>query len=601
MAKDGVLLEKGSPEYNKLSKAQKDLLDYVIDQKAQLDKYMEVDKNVLLKSGAGFWETFQKQGLFKAYANYITSNYNLRNVKVKYTDPETGKVSDEYFGDVENLLATFAKKSHIKKVQAGVLLTKYNLAARSGLSKKVHSDGEAMDGRGGKGKYFLAPDGRLISMFSGDFKGDFTENYYETFMKYAQDAVFSKHMSPLMPTLTGVEMFYRAMGSKAENVSAFLDVVKKGRFLGETKESGLGEGADAALRLLRKWTSWRFIAFNIPANIWNIAVGEYNQFRADGGATYLKGKKRFFESLVKGKKNAKAINILKKYAPDIVSDTDRIDPEKHLGRYFDMLAFGGQQLGEGLIRGSAIIGKLSTEHYNWFDNKGNLKGSAEEVKEREAIVKAEIDKYRAEAEKIQGRYSDVDKRNFAYYELGQFFGQFKVWLPEWMSERFANKYIDADGVTRVGSVTNMWNYGMRDFMRDITKKEFYTSSDPKHLAARKQIRGMIITATLIGAYLSVSDDEEDKEMSHLLDKALQNISSIYRMDNNQFMISQPAAAMATVTDFAKAVNAAFHLAQYKKSNGDVEAGDFKAPDMFFKLVPGNRLVKNAEEFLGDNE
>ena len=146
-----------------------------------------------------------------------------------------------------------------------VYITKYNLLARSGLNKRMHSDGESIDKKQAKGKYFLAPDGKLVSMFGGEFKGDFTENYYETFMRYAQDAVFSKNMSPLMPTLTGVEMFYKSMGSKAENVSKFLDVVKKGKFLGETKESGGGELIDATLRLLRKWTSWRFIAFNIPS------------------------------------------------------------------------------------------------------------------------------------------------------------------------------------------------------------------------------------------------------------------------------------------------------------------------------------------------
>lgn len=588
LAKDGKLVEKGSPEYAKLSKAQKDLLDFITEKKSGMDQYMDTDSNALLKSGAGFIETFQKSGLFKAYANYITSNHNLRNVKVSFKNPETGKTTDEYFGDVEAILNQYGKNGSIKKVEAMTLLTRYNLKARKGLEIS----------KGSKGKYFLKPDGTLVSMFGGEFKGDFTENYYETFMKYAQDAVFSKNMSPLIPTLTGVEMLYKSMGNDKENVSKFLDVVKRGKFLGETIESGLGEKADKVLRVLRKWTSWRFIAFNIPANVWNIMVGEYNQFRADGLSEYARGKNRFFKSMLKGKKNAKAFNILKKYNPELMTDIDNINPEKHVGKYFDMLAFGGQKLGEGLIRGSAIIGKLSTEHYNWLDNKGNLKGSSEEVAKREKIIKAEIDKYISEVERVQGRYSNVEKRNFAYFELGQFFGQFKVWMPEWMSDRFANTYIDADGIKRKGSFRTLFSYGMKDFLRDARTKEFYTGTDPKHVAARKQLRGMVITAVLLSAYLGASDDDEDKDLANQLDKALRNISSVYRMDNNTFLISQPAAAMSVVVDLSKTLNAAIGGQKYKSGKNE---GDYKALAMAYNLLPANKLISTPIEMISDEK
>lgn len=588
LAKDGELVTKGSAEYNKLTPAQKELLDFIAEQKSGLDKYMETNENVLLKSSAGFIETIQKSGLFKAYANYITNNHNLRNVKVQFKNPETGKTSEEYFGDVEAILNDYAKKGHIAKVQALALLTKYNFKARAGLGTIKH----------GKGKYFLRPDGKLVSMFGGEFKGDFTENYYETFMKYAQDAVFSKNMSPLMPTLTGIEMMYKSMGSNKENVSKFLDVVKRGKFLGETIESGLGAKSDNVLRLLRKWTSWRFIAFNIPANLWNIAVGEYNQFRADGGKQYVKGKGRMIKSMMMGRKNAKAMNILKNYYPDLVTDINRIDPEKHIGRYFDMLAFGGQKVGEAIIRGGAVLGKLSTEHYNWFNTKGEIIGKdAEEIAKREAIVKKEIDKYISEVERVQGRYSDVEKRNFAHFELGQFFGQFKVWMPEWLSDRFANTYIDADGVKRKGSFYSIFTYGMRDFLRDARTKEFYTSNNPKHVAMRKQLRGMITTTVLLSAYLGASNDDDDKDMAYQLDKALRNISGIYRMDNNQFMISQPAAAMSTVVDLAKLLDSAMKLQVIKSGKNK---GDLKALDIAYNLIPAKNLVQQPIDFLTDS-
>lgn len=600
MAKDGKLIEKDSPEYKKLSKAQRDLLDFVTDKKNNLAENIGVDEDVLLKSNAGFVESLQKSGIYKAYANWLTRNYNLRNIKVDFKDPKTGVKSYQYFGDVENLLEDYSKGGIISKVHAAALLTKYNIQARGLLAKKAHADPkEKFDLRGGSGRYFLAPDGRLVSMFSGNFKGDFTENYYEAFMKYAKDATFSKHMNPLMPVLNGVEAFYKSFGRNKENVVKFLDVVKKGKFLGETIESGLGTTADTILSVLRKWTSWRFMAFNYKANLFNVVVGEYNQFRADGGKSFIKGKARMAKSLTKGKGNRKALNILNKYLPDILSDVDNVNPERNLGHFFELASFGGLKVGEMYIRGSAIIGKISNEHYNWFDDKGNIKGTPEQVAEREAIMKEEMLKYETQVDMIQGRYSELNRRNFAYFELGQFFGQFKTWMPEWLSERFAGEYIDADGIKRKGSFRTLLTYGLKDLLRDASKKEFYTSSNPKHIAARRQLRGMIITATLYLLYLDSSDDDRDKELAYNLDKALRNISSMYRMDNNTFLISQPAAGTSAVLDLANAFSAA--VKDVKKVSTEGNEVDLKSPEEFFNLIPGNLLIKQPMEAFEDEE
>lgn len=602
LAKDGKLIEKGSPEYNELSKPQKDLLDFITKEKNKLAEHTGIDNDVLLKSGAGFIETFGKSGLFKAYANWITRNYQLRDIKVDFKDPKTGVKSYQFFGDVENLLSDYADQGIVSKVHALALITKYNLQARNLLNKKVHADpNEKFDVKGAGGRYYLAPDGRLVSMFGGEFKGDFTDNYYETFMRFAKDSTFSKHMSPLMPYLNGLETFYGSFGRNKENVVKFLDVVKRGKFQGETIESGLGATADAVLSILRKWTSWRFMAFNYPANLFNIAVGEYNQWRADGGKSYKKGKLRMGGSIVKAKglENAKALNILRKYVPDILEDVDNVDPQKHLGHYVEMFSFGGLKFGEAFIRGSAIIGKISNEHYNWFDSKGNIKGAPEEVAERERIMKEEMLEYESQVDAIQGRYSELNRRNFAYFELGQFFGQFKTWMPEWLSDRFAGQYIDADGNTRRGSFNTLLTYGLKDFSRDIFKKEFYTSDETKYANARKQLRGMIIVSVLYLAYLDASDDDQDKELAYDLDKALRNISSIYRMDNNTFLVSQPAAGASAVLDLTKALQAAVSMQEYKKSGKRGEKGDLKAPDMFFDLVPGNVLVKQGQDLLED--
>lgn len=596
MAKDGKLVNSNDPEYNSLSKAQKDLLDFVNENKNKYAQYIGSDGNTLLKSGAGFIETLSKQGLFKAYANHLTKNYNLRNVKVKFKDSNTGVVSDVYFGDVENILNDYSKKNILTRANALYLITKYNIAARNGLSRKLHSDNTEIDLKVGSGRYYLSPDGNLVSMFSGQFKGDFTENYYETFMQYTKDALFVKHMNQMMPLLDGIEAFYKSFGNKTENVVKFLDVVKKGKFLGDIQETGAGKGFDAFLNLLRQWTSWRFLAFNIPANLWNVFIGKYNSFRSDWKNS-AKGEKRMAESLLKGKENAKALNILKKFAPDIISDINRIDPEKHAGRFFDMFSFGGLRFGEAYIRGSAIVGKMTDEEYGWINDDGTIKGSDAEKTKREKILQNNILEYRSEVDRVQGRYSEVDRRNFSYFELGRFLGQFKVWMPEWVSERFSNKYIDADNNVREGSVTTLFNYGIKDLMKDITTKEFYSSDDIKHVNMRKNLRGAIITGGLFLIYLSMSDDDDDKEMANILGKALKDMAFIYRMDSASFLISQPAASMSTVVDFTKALHSAFTLQQYKKDGRFGDKGDLKAPGMFLNLVPGNKLIDRTMDIL----
>lgn len=600
MAKDGEFIQKGSPEYNKLSTAQKNLLDFIL---AKKDEYApnafadgtEYSTQSLLKSDAGFTETLGRDGLFKAYSNFLTKSYNLKQTKVEFTDPVTNKKSHEHLGDVENILNDYVKKGQINQAKATLLITKYNLQAKKNLSNKKNSDGTPIDPKGNNSRFWLSKEGKLVGKNTNVGNEEYSENFYNAFMGYAKDAIFSKHMTPVLPAIDGVRAFYKSMGDEKENVVKFLDTVKKGKFLGDTIETGAGSGLDSVLKALRKWTSWRYIAFNIPANLFNVMIGEYNQFRADGGKAYLKGKGRLLSSA----KNKKAFNVLKKFTPDIFSN-ERTNPENYIGKYFDMLAFGGLKMGESLIRGSGVMGKLSDEHYSWLDDEGNVIGkNAAEKQYREQVIRNAIAKHEADVDKVQGRYSEVNRRNFAYYELGQFFGQFKTWMPEWFSERFGGKYIDADGKVNQGSFSKAYDAGLKDLIRDMTKKDFYTSQDPKWIDKRKNLRGAIITASLLMLSMAESDDDKDKEMSKILAKALRDMNFIYRTDNLSFLAGAPAASMSVVQDFTKALNSAVTLQRYKSEGKYGNKGDLRAPGQFFNLAPGNRVLDLPMEVLNN--
>lgn len=598
MAKEGQLLTKEDAEYNQLSPAQRALLDYVNDNVAKTAKYSGANGDVVLKSGAGFIESINKSGLFGSYANWLNNSFNLREVKVLFKDPRTGDESHQYLGDIEDYLNEYAKEGTGKRIQALGLITKYNLKAKNLLATKQNSDGTEISMRAGGGKFYIDKGGRLVSKTAGvDTKGDFSEDYYASFLQYLGDTMFSKYMSPIVPLFNGVDAFYKSLGGK-ENVRKFLDVAKRGKLIGEVKESGLGAGPDAFLRILRKWTSWRYIAFNVPISLWNIFIGKYNAFRSDGAKDFLRGEKRFFSG---AGKNNKAINIINKHLSFLFSDTHDVNPEQNLGHYFSMFSFGGLRYGEQYIRGASLIGKMSDEHYEWMDKDGEVQGKdSQERAEREKIIKEELLQYSAEVDQIQGRYGEVEKRNFGYMALGQSFGQFKVWMPEWLSERFAKRYIDANGVERIGSFRELSLRGTADLAKDVLSRKFYTSDELEYVKARKNLRGAMSMAGMMLIYLSASDDKEDKEMASTLDKALSNMAGIFDMGSVTFTLSQPMASMAVVIDFVKALGSSLDLATYKTKTKSHDAGDLKAPGMFFKLIPGSAIERQIEGLFTTN-
>ena len=113
-----------------------------------------------------------------------------------------------------------------------------------------------------------------------------------------------------------------------------------------------------------------------------------------------------------------------------------------------------------------FLGQFSTKDWNDFDSQGNYKGSDPKMAEK-------IEAYKTRTSNVHGKYSAKDRRNFEYWELGKFLGQFKTWVPDWWKQRWGDRYIDRDGKEHYGSWRVVQYHGLKQMRKDFADPDFW--------------------------------------------------------------------------------------------------------------------------------
>jgi hypothetical protein len=174
-------------------------------------------------------------------------------------------------------------------------------------------------------------------------------------------------------------------------------------------------------------------------------------------------------------------------------------------------------------------------------------------------------------------------------ELGKAAFQFKVWMPDWFKERFGGRYIDANGKTREGSWTTVFNGGLSELRKQIKSKgfknTFLTNEENKSLEAKNilsNIKGLMAVAFFWA--LAHQDDDDDKKRKTALDaqNALSQILFIFDPNTLKWTVTRPVAALGTVE---KMINVVEDIKNHeaKKAGKDI-----------MKLVPANKVLKIKE-------
>jgi hypothetical protein len=563
--KDGEYLTIDEAKKQGLSKAKLDYLDFHRETVAGYRESKSANDYENVKMGAirvdkNFREAYKSEGLIPAFSYYLGGGAtNLGRVRILHN----GKVMS--YSEIEKEIIAGVDKKNIKSIAKALYdLLVANIKARYQLKK-----GQNIDEKDnplelkGDSEYSLNEKGQLVSKFDKPRAADrgYSKDFYKAMNQFIDESAHVKHISKIMPLVEAIE-YLNKYGYMEEgyvpkkNVSKWINDWKALQIF---KEPYVNDPViDAAIKSLRKLVASTTMWFNIPANAINVFVGNYNNWRAENAETLARGNARLFGGKGSRKKvgivNDYALAIIKKY--NLVNQDFDSHPVIKAGSVFSKLATWGTQVGEYQIQGSLGLGLLSQEEFDSFeftkDKYGNdvltVKKGVDEDK-----IKSKMTQVKNRVTDIQGKYPDEDRRNIMRGEFGKALFQFKVWMPDWFKERFSARYFNAYGQEKEGSYTKMLRVGVKEMAADLKKGDIKKAlTNPAFV---QNLKGM----ATIGALLALKhggDDDDDKKKGGLnWDSALSQVLFIFDLEQDKYMVSNPAAILGKIKDMLNAFEA----------------------------------------------
>jgi hypothetical protein len=577
-----------------LSKAKLDYLDFHRETVAGYRESKSANDYENVKMGVirvdkNFKEAYKSEGLIPAFSYYLGGGAtNLGRVRIIHN----GKVMS--YSEIEKEIISSVDKKNIKSIAKALYdLLVANIKARYQLKK-----GQNIDEKDnplelkGDAEYSLNEKGQLVSKFDKPRAKDrgYSKDFYKAMNQFIDESAHVKHISKIMPLVEAVEYLnkngYMEEGYiPKKNVSKWINDWKA---LHIFKEPHVNDPViDAAVKGLRKLVASTTMWFNIPANTINVFVGNYNNWRAENAETLARGNARLFG----GKGSRKEVGVVNDYALAIIKKYNLVNqdfdshPVIKANNIFAKLATFGTQVGEYQIQGSLGLGLLSQEEFDSFeftkDKYGNdvltVKKGVDEDK-----IKSKMTQVKNRVTDIQGKYPDEDRRNIMRGEFGKALFQFKVWMPDWFKERFSARYFNAYGQEKEGSYTKMLRVGVKEMAADLKKGDIKKAlTNPAFVT---NLKGMIVIGALLALKHSDDDDDEKKKGGLNWDSALSQVLFIFDLEQDKYMVSNPAAVLGKIKDFINAFSAlvGFEEDAWQKTK---------------RIIPANKAITFAEKLI----
>ncbi len=563
---DGNYLTIDEAKAKGLSKAKLDYLDFHRETVAGYRKSMSANdyenvKMAAIRVDKNFREAYKSEGLIPAFSYYLGGGAtNLGRVRILHN----GKIMS--YSEIEKEIIAGVDKKSIKSIAKALYdLLVANIKARYQLKK-----GQNIDEKDnplelkGDAEYSLNEKGQLVSKFDKPRAKDrgYSKDFYKAMNQFIDESAHVKHISKIMPLVEAVEYLnkhgYMEEGYiPKKNVSKWINDWKA---LHIFKEPHVNDPViDAAVKSLRKLVASTTMWFNIPANTINVFVGNYNNWRAENAETLAKGNARLFG----GKGSRKEVGIVNDYALGIIKKYNLVNqdfdshPVIKAGSVFSKLATWGTQVGEYQIQGSLGLGLLSQEEFDSFEWKEDKYGN-KVLKVKEGVdedkLKAKMTQVKNRVTDIQGKYPDEDRRNIMRGEFGKALFQFKVWMPDWFKERFGARYINAYGQEKEGSYVKMLRVGIKEMKDDLKKGDIKKAlTNPAFV---QNLKGMATIGALLALKHSGDDDDEEKKKGGLnWDSMLSQVLFIFDLEQDKYMVSNPAAVLGKIKDMLNAFEA----------------------------------------------
>lgn len=593
MDKDGELLTVKEAEDMGLSQAKINYLKFTRETISDFNNEMtdnDFENAVMdsIKVDKGFMEAFKSEGFITAFSYYLGGGgANLGKVRIMHNGKPMA------YSEIEKEIISGVKKNDIVgTIKALFDLLVANVSARRQLKRGFNVDEKENPLElKGMAEYSLNSKGQLVSKFDKPRSKDrgYSKDFYRAMNQFIDESSHVKHMSKIMPLIESVE-YLNANGYMEKGIKAKPHVeewIKQWKALHIFKEPYVNDPVlDASIKFMRKLVASTTMWFNLPANAINVAVGNYNSWRQENAKTLAIGNKRLFftkgERDAGGLVNKYSLDIIKKY--NLVNQDYDSQPIIKAGTIFSRIATIGTQVGEYQIQGSLGLGMLTEDEFNSFEYKKDKYGNEilsvkSDGKFSEANIKAKMLAIKNRVTDIQGKYPDEDRRNIMRGEIGKAAFQFKVWIPDWLKERFGAKYTNAFGVEKEGTIRALYGEGFKQIYADLKKGNF------KELAKNKKFMSNLKGLMAIGTMLALTHQDDDDENVRGKVTIAQNLMGqvLFIMDPEQlkYTVSNPIAALGKTKDMITAVQALVTL-------------DEKAFEKTKRVLPANKILKGIE-------
>jgi hypothetical protein len=234
--------------------------------------------------------------------------------------------------------------------------------------------------------------------------------------------------------------------------------------------------------------------------IGNIMAGKYNNIKNHGGATWLRGERRYWGVSGTGFKNRKAVGVLKNlnFMDINLYDDVNVSQASGLDKIFTDIALMPMQMSEKWIQGAHFLGLLTEEQWNLFDDNGNYKTGATQILPEQLIgIENAVKNSHGKG------YSPVDQRMIQRYSWGKAMMQFSRFIPTMFYDRFAKEDINIYGQKHIGSLRAVWEPVAKFISGEIPASELKGYRDSLDAQSRARfdsgLRGMGITMAAIMA------------------------------------------------------------------------------------------------------
>ena len=578
------------------------------------------------------FEALQSRGLFGLFMLTNRGINDIGVVEVLGTNPETGERILLPFEEFQKLYGYGnVNNSVLKDIESIREYKRLEKLAQEGLRRGMHmsEDGKFTN------RYFNLRNTNTDAMQGGDMfyrysnsrsvkaKAFGTKNIHRALLEHVKSTYYTfgtkevggkfGGMIEFMPLVDGLIRINENEGNK--NIVMYLTkLYKEGQLLQKKQE--VAKGVDPVVDGFVKYTMYITLALNIPAGIFNVAVGKYNEIRKRGVGKFAKGEARFWgiDRMLKGDFEGtqtafrKSMAILKKTAfmthslYDLVPSTP--GTLNFAGKSIDDILFMVMQGSENWIQGAAFLGELTEEEWNSYDVNGNL------LENMPGITPTRQSEIEDKVRKVHGRgYSPTDQRLIQMYSLGRAFMQHKRWLPTYIMDRFGRDQINKYGEREIGSYVAGAEYAREatKFARKVLNNEMSTAEAIEELrnmpkykreAAYAALRGLGMTMMLSAILFSLkaAGQDDDDPLYHFVSRTVSDALLIFDTPKFTYFMLPPSLqtfenAMLLARYSVPVSQKEFGFAKMKRKGRYADRGEWKGTTPLVRLLPFNKISR----------